>query len=117
MSHLENDLKMALRRPEPPEGFAARVLARVNAPEAPQPAWWERLRMMLLPPRVQWVALCLIASIVIPTAAIQYRRQRERQVEGERAKEQLVFAVRVAGHKLHRVQQKVLEMGRMETRL
>jgi hypothetical protein len=39
------------------------------------------------------------------------------RAEGEKAKEQLMFAVRVAGNRLNRVRQKVLEMGRMETRL
>ena len=117
MSYLEDDLKMALRRTEPPEDFAKRVLTRANAPAPPEPAWWGRLAVLLRPPRVQWVALSVVASIIIPVAGVQYRKERQLQVEGEKAKEQLVLAVRVAGSKLHHVQQKVLEMGRMDTRL
>ena len=57
MSYLEDDLKMALRRTEPPEGFAERVLARANGPAPPEPSWWEYLTVLVRPPRVQWVAL------------------------------------------------------------
>ncbi|HXA03590.1 MAG TPA: hypothetical protein VNY30_02080 [Bryobacteraceae bacterium] len=116
MSYLEDDLKMALRRTEPPEGFADRVLARANGPAPAEPSWWEYLMVLVRPPRVQWVALSLILSVMIPAAGV-YRKERQERAEGERAKEQLVFAVHVAGNKLHRVQQKVLEMGRMDTRL
>lgn len=117
MSYLEDDLKAALRRTEPPEGFAERVLARANGPAPAQPSWWDYLTVLVRPPRLQWVALCLIVSAMVPVAGLQYRKERQARAEGERAKEQLVFAVHVAGNKLHRVQQKVLEMGRMDTRL
>jgi hypothetical protein len=116
MSYLEDDLKMALQRTEPSEDFVNRVLARVNQP-TPEPGWWERLTVLLRPPRLQWVVACVILSIMIPVASVQYRKQQRMRAEGEEAKEQLMFAVRVAGSRLHRVQQKVLEMGRMETRL
>jgi hypothetical protein len=117
MSYLEDDLKMALGRTEPPEGFADRVLARANGPAPAEPSWWEYLMVLVRPPRVQWVALSLIVSIMVPAGGVMYRRERQARAEGERAKEQLVFAVHIAGNKLHRVQQKVLEMGRMDTRL
>ena len=117
MSYLEDDLRLALRRTEPPEDFTKRLLMRAKAPAPPEPPWWERLRLLLRPPQLQWVALSVVASIIMPMAGVQYRKQRQLRAEGERAKAQLVFAVRVAGSKLHRVQQKVLEMGRTDTRL
>lgn len=116
MSYLEDDLKMALRRTEPPEGFANRVLARANGNAATKPSWWQYMTVLVRPPRLQWVALSLIVSFMIPAAGV-YRKERQARAEGERAKEQLVFAMRMTGNKLHRVQQKVLEMGRMDTRL
>ena len=116
MSNLENDLNAALRRVEPPENFTERVLARLNDPVR-EPSWWEPLLALLQPPRIQWVALSLLASILIPVGAVQYHREMRQRAEGEMAKKQLVLAVRVAGNKLHRVQQKVLEIGRMDTRL
>ena len=108
MSNLEGELKIALRREEPPADFTERVLARLKQPLA-EPKWWERLAVLMRPPRLQWVAIAMIVSVVIP-AGVQYRR-------GERAKEQLLFAVRVAGTKLHQAQHKVAETGRMGTRL
>jgi hypothetical protein len=116
MSYLEEDLKVALRREAAPPDFAERVLARLDQPVAPEPSWWEMLAVLLRPPRVQWVALSVIFSVMIP-ASVQYRKQQRMRAEGERAKEELVFAVRVAGDKLHKVQQRVLEIGRMDTRL
>jgi hypothetical protein len=117
MSYLEDDLKKALRRTEPSEDFVDRVLARVNQPPPPEPSWWQPLAMVLRPPRLQWVALSVILSIMIPMAAFEYRSQQRMRAEGEKAKEQLVFAMRVAGNKLHHVRQKVLEMGRADSRL
>jgi hypothetical protein len=117
MSYLEDDLKMALQRTEPSADFVDRVLARVNQPAPPEPGWWERLTALLRPPRLQWVAASVILSVMIPAASVEYRRQQKMRAEGEKAKEQLMFAVRVAGSRLHRVQQKVLEMGRMEAHL
>lgn len=116
MSYLEDDLKMALQRTEPSEDFVGRVLARVKQPP-PEPGWWKRLTVLLRPPRLQWVAACIILSVVIPVSGVQYRKEQRMRAEGEKAKEQLMFAVRVAGSRLHRVRQKVLKMGRMETRL
>jgi hypothetical protein len=114
MSYLEDDLKIALRREEPPEDFTERVLARLNHREAPEPGWWERLAVLLRPPRVQWVALSVIASVMIPVAGVQYRKEVRLRAEGESAKQQLMLAVRVAGNKLHGVQKKVLENGRTD---
>ena len=117
MSNLENNLKAALERTEPSPEFAGQVLARLNGQSHPKLAWWDMFRVLLRPPRIQWVALSIILSIMIPFAGVQYQKERRRRAEGEKAKDQLVFAVHVAGNKLHRVQQKVLEIGRMDTRL
>jgi len=111
MSYLEDELKLALRREEPSADFADRILARLNRPA--EPNWFERLTVLMQPPRIQWVAASLIISVLIPVAGLQYRRHQE----GERAKAQLLFAVRIAGSKLHQAQKKVLEAGRMDTRL
>jgi hypothetical protein len=117
MSYLEDDLRKALRRTEPSEDFVDRVLARVNRPAPPEPTWWELLAAVLRPPRLQWVALSVIVSVMIPFAGVQYRQERQYRAKGERAKEQLLLAVRVAGSKLHQAQKRVLEVGRMDTRL
>ncbi len=115
MSYLEDDLKAALRREEPPADFTDRVLARLNQP--PAPSWRERLSVLMRPPRLQWVALSVIVSVLIPLAGVRYRKEQQYQAEGQRAKQQLLLAVRVAGTRLHRAQRKVLDSGRMDTRI
>lgn len=117
MSNLEQNLKAALERTAPSPQFTARVLARLHGQPSPKLGWWDLLSVLLRPPRIQWVALSVILSIMIPFAGVQYQKERRLRAEGEKAKDQLVFAVHVAGSKLHRVQQKVLEIGRMDTRL
>jgi hypothetical protein len=117
MSNLEDNLKAALERTEPSPEFTGRVLARLNGQTPRKLAWWEMFGVLLRPPRIQWVALSVTVSIMIPFAGVQYQKERRLRAEGEKAKDQLVFAVHVAGNKLHRVQQKVLEIGRMDTRL
>jgi len=117
MSHLEDDLRAALQREEPSADFADRVLARLEHPATPRPSWQEGLAVLMRPPRLLWVAVCLIVCVMIPFAEVQYRKQRQYLADGERAKQQLLFAVRMAGSKLHQAQKKVLEGGRTETRL
>ena len=115
MSNLEEDLKIALRRQEPPADLADRVLARLSQP--PQPSWRERLSVLMQPPRLQWVAVSVMLSVLLPFAGVQYRKQQQYNAEGERAKQKLLFAVHVAGSRLHKAQKRVLESGRMDTRL
>lgn len=115
MSYLEDDLKAALRREEPPADFADRVLARLN--RRPEPTWRERLSVLVRPPRLQWVALCLIVSLLVPFGAVQYHKELQNRAEGERAKQQLLFAVHLAGNRLHQAQRKVLQTSRMDTRI
>ena len=116
MSYLEDDLKLALKRAEPSGDFTERVLARLNAPPRKR-SWWEELAVLFQPPRVQWVALTVVASVVIPIAGIQYHKEQRLRAQGEMAKQELVFAMRMAGSKLHKVQQKVLGMSQTENRL
>jgi len=108
MSNLEDQLRAALRREEPPADLADRVLARLNRPSTP--SWPSRLAVLLHPPRIQWVAITVMVSILLPTATVQYRREMEK---GERAKQQLLFAMHVAGSRLHQTQKKVLESSRL----
>lgn len=115
MSNLEDDLRQALRREEPPADLTERVLARLN--QAPEPSWLERLSVLLRPPRLQWVALVLVVSVLLPYAGVHYQKERQYRAEGERAKQQLLFAVRMAGSKLQQAQKKVLETSRLDGRI
>lgn len=115
MSYLEDELRAALRREEPPTDLADRVLARLKQPSAP--TWRERLSVLMHPPRIQWVAVSVMVSVLLPFAGVQYHKEMQYRAAGERAKQQLLFAVHVAGSRLHKAQRKVLDGGRMDTRL
>jgi len=99
MSEFEEQLRRALRRREPPEGFAERVLAKAATLRTPKPK-----------PRWRW-ALAAAATVLITAAGLQYHQEREMRIRGERAKEQVVVALQFAGAQVHLAQQKVLRLS------
>jgi hypothetical protein len=104
MKRLEDELRNAMRREQPPEGFAERVL--VATKETKQRAGfsifaWRGLRWALAG------AMCL----VLAAAGIEYRKAQE-QARGEAAKTQLMLALRITGNKLQFAQAKVQHSAR-----
>ena len=86
MRNFEDELKIALRRQDPPGGFTDRVMARIPR-TAPARQW-----------RWDWLAVAAAASFaVIGGGAWEHQR---RQVEGEIAKKQLIYALTVASESL-----------------
>lgn len=110
MNDLDDELRGILRRGDPPDGFAQRVLLEVAAKREGRPR-----RSM------SWVLGCVAASLIlsvgIPFSAFEYRRERERRVvAGLAAKQQLLLAMRVASRKLNSAQRKVYEISLGENR-
>lgn len=102
MSPFEDQLREALRREEPPAGFAERVIALTEK----RPTWRERFLAPPLTPRLAFATLAVAALIV---GGVQYQ-QRQRAVElarAEQAKQQVMTAMRIAGSKLNYVQHKL----------
>jgi hypothetical protein len=91
MHSFEDELRSALRRREPSPDFTARVLARVAAVPA------GRTRR----PWVRWVA-AMAASVMLAAGAVEYRRY-----QGEKAKFQVLLAVRIAAVKLNKAHRKI----------
>jgi hypothetical protein len=105
MRELDEELRRLTRREQPPPGFAERVLRRV-ADETATPGRDERRAWLL--------RLTAAAILVIGVAGVlQYRTvQEERErARGEAAREQVLEALRIAGSKLHTVQEKIRELG------
>jgi len=109
MNHLEDELKEALRRVEPPAGFEARILARVAARQSeglqPRRTWlgflgWNSLR---------WAAACTLC-VALAASGVLYQREQQRR-RGEEAKEQLMLALRITSSKLQMAQQSVREIN------
>ncbi|MGH9736079.1 MAG: hypothetical protein ACRD8A_15990 [Candidatus Acidiferrales bacterium] len=93
---LEQELKKAFRRTDPPAGFAERVLARA-AKEEPKRVRERR--------RFQWfgmsglrLAVTCALCLIVGASGLMYQHQRHK--EGEQAKEQLMLALRITSSKL-----------------
>lgn len=100
MKRLEEELRNALSREDPPEGFAERVLAEAARTA---PSVWRRLFAM---PILRWAmagAVCLMLAV----AGIEYKQARQEQARGEAAKEQLMQALHITASKLQLAQEKV----------
>jgi len=98
MSRLEDDLRQALERQEPPAGFTDRVLARVKAEEA-QPTLWQRLNDLFRMPALRMATaavLCIVLAI-----GVTFEQQRRTREQGEAAKEKLLLALKITSSKLH----------------
>lgn len=94
--NLEHDLKRALRRQSPPAGFASRVLQRVERDAAPKRRW------------MRAAAASLTLTVLLGGWGAREVQQRR---EGERAKEQVLLALRIAGEKVRHAQHEVRDIG------
>jgi len=74
MSRLDDELRNAFKRESPPAGFTERLLARVAQQPSPRPRWWQKLAMLLEPPKVRWVVIGVTASLLLAIGAAQYNR-------------------------------------------
>jgi hypothetical protein len=97
---LENDLKRVLRRQSPSPEFAGRVMQRIEEPlgkrQGKQPVWWRAAAAS--------VTLAVLLGGYATHRVVEHRR-------GERAKEQVLAAMRIAGEKVHYAQQEVRHIG------
>ena len=100
MNRLEETLRQALRREEPPDGFAQRVLARATSPAA-RPGPWAWLRS----PGLRWALAATLPLVLL--SALQYNAERRRRAEGELAKARMLTALRITADKLESAREKV----------
>ena len=91
----EDELRDGLRLRQPSEGFTDRLMMRL-------PQQKTRRRVIAWP---QWKMA--VAASVIAAAAVGGYAAHHRQVEGERAREQVLLALRITHSTLDAVQQKI----------
>jgi hypothetical protein len=92
MSQFERGLRESLRHREPPAGFAERVLARSRESEARHTAR-------------PWLAAA--AAVVLMIGGGIFVEHQRQQAKDEKAKEQLMVALRITGSKLRDVQERL----------
>ena len=88
MSDFEAELRSALRREQPPPGFAGRVLVRTGVRSGPR--------------RSSWIAAAIAACLVMTMSGFEYRQYR-----GRKAKQELLMALEIAGSKLNMAENKL----------
>jgi hypothetical protein len=99
----EQELRASLQACPAPEGFADRVLARVDALPHDEPAPWA-VRTIRNPVVRSAIAATLLFSVGLGG---YIEHQRERQVAGEHARQQVLLALRITGSTLQDVRNKV----------
>ncbi len=109
MTPFEEELKKALARKEPGEGFVDQVLTKVETnrsgtAKARLVAWSNPLW------RFASAAILLMVALI---SGLAYR-QHERVAKGEAAKNQLLLAMRIAGSELHEAQLRVKKIEASE---
>jgi hypothetical protein len=119
---LEEELKRALRRENASPKFTDRVMKHISRSAAAAKrqnssgwkGWRQRLAEYLKPARMKWVVAGATACLLIITALGVHRyREQQRAIaeiaEGERAREQVILAMRIASAKLNNAQKKVID--------
>ena len=112
MTKFEQQLKKALEPVEPPAGFAERVLARTAAGEQARAergrsSWWADL----FAARGLRLGLAGALCLALAASGALYKREQERRVAGEQAKEQLMLALRLTASKLQYAQSQVRQIS------
>ena len=125
MNRFDEELKLALRREDPSPDFTDRVMARIAELQRQEKSrektdWLRRLMEFFQPPQMKW-AMAGAVAVVLLIAAFGVHRSRENErrrlaeiAEGERAKEQVMLAMRIASAKLNVAQKKVYETASHE---
>lgn len=136
MSKFDDELKMALRREEPSPDFTNRVMARiqlVGQTPARKPRaevrkkmdWWQKLLVFFQPQPMKWAVAGALAILLfaVTFGVIRYREHQielchqaeiAAEAEGQRAKEQVMLAMRIASAKLNIAQKKVNETAQSD---
>lgn len=104
MTDFEDQLREALRPGEVPPGFAHRVLAKVPEAYAAPAARtaWRRVAL--------WTsaAVVILAAVLTP---IEVQHVRTERAKGEKAKQEVMLALRITGSKLNQAQNRVRQIG------
>jgi hypothetical protein len=100
---LERDLERVLRRERPSAGFAARVMKRIEEQAAEEA---ERRRRQA--PWFRAVAAAVLLTLLGGGFAARHEMERRR---GERAKAEVLLALRITGAKMHAAREHVRELG------
>ena len=96
MSWLEEELKASMKRRTPPEGFAGRVMSRVDARRKPAVDW-------------RWLG-AMAASVALAIGGYEYREDQRRK-EAMQVQAEVGLAFEITNEKLELVKAKLSRIG------
>ena len=114
MNDLEKQLRGALRRYDPPAGFAERVMAQIphtmDRDAKPVRAPWNWLKL-------RWAAIPAMVALLVFGFWYRGYEQRQQEKEALAAKRQVMLALRITGSKLRMAKAKIkaVEGDRLKT--
>jgi hypothetical protein len=107
---LEHLLRQGLRPRQTPAGFTARVMARLpgtsQVPSIPQK------RTFSWVPAMRWATAMVLLGVA---GGGYWQHQEKERIAGERARAQLILALRMSATALNDVQHKVLRSAKGDT--
>lgn len=77
MSRLDDELRFAFRRQEPPPDLVDRVMAEIARQPVVRPDWRELFLSFFHQPRVKWVALGFATALLIVIGSLQYQNVQQ----------------------------------------
>jgi hypothetical protein len=99
----DDDLRRALERVDPPEGFADRVVQQALAsPKLPQPA-----KAAAAAAPIRWAIAATLVLVTAGGGGVWYRAGERRKEQGEEAKRQLLVSLSIAGGKLKSIETRI----------
>jgi negative regulator of sigma E activity len=98
MKPLDNELRNLLRRKDPPENFAKRVMARLDVTPS-RPTLAQRMSAFFRRPVLRWVAVAAVCVVAVLGVA-RYEHQQRMQAQAEQARAQATFALRITNEEI-----------------
>ncbi|HYO80505.1 MAG TPA: hypothetical protein VES20_03820 [Bryobacteraceae bacterium] len=92
--NLDEELRLALVRREPPDGFVDRVMARLE--HQPRRSWVQ-----------PWMAIAAALLLLAGVLAWQWREEREKRIAAEKAKADLLYALELTDSQLQQTRSKL----------
>jgi hypothetical protein len=99
---MDDELRRALGRVDPPRGFAAHVRERVVASDPVSPNGRETSAAWT---KAGWAMAATLAIAV--GSGVWFRAQEQRRAQGEEAKRQVLLSLNIASSKLRAIETKV----------
>ena len=94
MNPLDDELRELMRRREPPEGFAQRLMARIEQePQRQTPQ--QRASTLFWQPMLRWVAVTAVVGVLVLAGISRYEQQKRMQAQAEQASQQAMVALRI----------------------